>query len=148
MVFYIPRLMTTKVIFVCVNKACFIFLQAMGKALESTILSMVREIVFGVGFALLLPLKFGLDGVLYSIPLSDILTFLIAVFLIFQTYKELRGNEIKRDMSMNRVIAISREFGSGGRTIGRKDATKGCCVWLSGKGGTLNFVRRIIRNIC
>ena len=43
----------------CVNKACFIFLQAMGKALESTVLSMVREIVFGVGFALLLPLKFG-----------------------------------------------------------------------------------------
>lgn len=32
---------------------------------------------------------FGLDGVLYSIPLSDILTFLIEVFLIFQTYTEL-----------------------------------------------------------
>ena len=31
-----------------------IFLQAMGKALESTILSMVREVLFGVGFALLL----------------------------------------------------------------------------------------------
>ena len=37
----------------CVNKACFIFLQAMGKAVSSTLLSMVREIVFGVGFALL-----------------------------------------------------------------------------------------------
>ena len=61
----------------------------MGKALESTVLSMVREIVFGVGFALLLPLKFGLDGVLYSMPLSDILTFFIAAFLICQTYKEL-----------------------------------------------------------
>ena len=79
----------------CVNKACFIFLQAMGKALESTVLSMVREIVFGVGFALLLPLKFGLDGVLYSMPLSDILTFLIAVFLICQTYKELSGTTAK-----------------------------------------------------
>ena len=73
----------------CVNKACFIFLQAMGKAAESTILSMVREIVFGVGFALLLPRFFGLDGVLYSMPLSDILTFAIAVFLIIKTYKEL-----------------------------------------------------------
>lgn len=79
----------------CVNKACFIFLQAMGKALESTVLSMVREIVFGVGFALLLPLKFGLDGVLYSMPLSDILTFLIAVLLICQTYKELSGTTAK-----------------------------------------------------
>ena len=48
-----------------VNKACFIFLQAMGKAAESTALSMIREVVFGVGFALLLPRFFGLDGVLY-----------------------------------------------------------------------------------
>ena len=51
-------------IFACVNKACFIFLQAMGKAAASTALSMIREIVFGVGFALLLPMFFGLDGVL------------------------------------------------------------------------------------
>ena len=82
----------------CVNKACFIFLQAMGKALESTILSMVREIVFGVGFALLLPLKFGLDGVLYSMPLSDLLTFLIALFLIIQTYRELRTEKTGRTL--------------------------------------------------
>ena len=77
------------IILACVNKACFIFLQAMGKAAESTALSMVREVVFGVGFALLLPRFFGLDGVLYSMPLSDILTFLIAGYLICKTYREL-----------------------------------------------------------
>ncbi|MBR1478044.1 MAG: MATE family efflux transporter [Lachnospiraceae bacterium] len=88
------RIYLCMMIFACVNKACFIFLQAMGKALESTVLSMVREIVFGVGFALLLPLKFGLDGVLYSMPLSDLLTFLIAVFLIVQTYKELHTSDM------------------------------------------------------
>ena len=76
-------------VFACVNKACFIFLQAMGKAVESTVLSMIREILFGVGLALLLPLFFGLDGVLYSMPLSDLLTFVIAVVLIIQTYKQL-----------------------------------------------------------
>ena len=76
-------------ILACVNKACFIFLQAMGKAMESTALSMIREVVFGVGFALLLPVFFGLDGVLYSMPVSDILTFVIAAFLIYRTYQEL-----------------------------------------------------------
>ena len=76
-------------IFACVNKACFIFLQAMGKAAASTALSMIREVVFGVGFALLLPVFFGLDGVLYSMPVSDMLTFLVAVFLIRGTYKQL-----------------------------------------------------------
>jgi len=76
-------------IFACVNKACFIFLQSMGKAAASTALSMIREVVFGVGFALLLPMFFGLNGVLYSMPVSDVLTFIIAVFLIRGTYKEL-----------------------------------------------------------
>ena len=41
----------------CVNKACFIFLQAVGKALSSTLLSMFREVVFGVGLALLMKIK-------------------------------------------------------------------------------------------
>lgn len=86
------RIYLCMMILACVNKACFIFLQAMGKAVASTMLSMVREILFGVGFALLLPVIFGLDGVLYSMPVSDILTFLIAVFLIYRTYKELSKN--------------------------------------------------------
>ena len=73
----------------CVNKACFIFLQAVGKAFSSTMLSMVREVVFGVGFALLLPRFFGLDGVLYSMPVSDVLTFVIAAVMIVKTYREL-----------------------------------------------------------
>ena len=75
-------------ILACVNKACFIFLQAVGKALASTLLSMFREVVFGVGFALLLPVFFGLDGVLYSMPVSDILTFVISAVIIMKTYRE------------------------------------------------------------
>ena len=71
-----------------VNKACFIFLQAVGKALSSTLLSMFREVVFGVGFALLLPVFFGLDGVLYSMPVSDVLTFMISAVIIVKTYWE------------------------------------------------------------
>ena len=71
----------------------FIFLQAMGKAVSSTLLSMIREIVFGVGFALLLPLSFGLDGVLYSMPLSDFLTFIITLVLIIKTYRELGSKD-------------------------------------------------------
>lgn len=84
------RIYLCMMIFTCVNKATFIFLQAMGKAVASTMLSMVREIVFGVGFAILLPIFLGLDGVLYSMPVSDIITFIIALIIIKHTYKELR----------------------------------------------------------
>ena len=52
-------------------------------------LSMIREIVFGVGFALVLPLFFGLDGVLYSMPVSDILTAVVSAVIIIVTFKEL-----------------------------------------------------------
>lgn len=83
------RIYLCMVIMACVNKACFIFLQAMGKAAESTVLSMIREVVFGVGFAILLPVFFGLDGVLFSMPVSDILTFIVSVILITRTFKEL-----------------------------------------------------------
>jgi Na+-driven multidrug efflux pump len=72
-----------------VNKGTFIYLQAMGKAAVSTALSMVREVVFGVGFALLLPRFWGLDGVLYSMPVSDALTFILSVVVIVRTYKAL-----------------------------------------------------------
>lgn len=83
-------------ILACVNKACFIFLQAVGKALASTMLSMFREVVFGVGFALLLPVYFGLDGVLYSMPVSDILTFIISAIIIVKTYKELNTKGVQK----------------------------------------------------
>lgn len=65
-----------------VNKGTFIYLQSLGKAMQSSALSMVREVLFGVGWALVLPMFFGLNGVLYSMPVSDMLTFLIAVVLI------------------------------------------------------------------
>ena len=71
------------------------FLQAVGKALASTLLSMFREVVFGVGFALLLPVFFGLDGVLYSMPVSDILTFLISAIIIAKTYRELNAEGVQ-----------------------------------------------------
>ena len=62
---------------------------------ENTLLSMFREVVFGVGFALLLPVFFGLDGVLYSMPVSDILTFLISAVIIVKTYRELNAEPPK-----------------------------------------------------
>ena len=80
-----------------VNKATFIYLQSLGKAITSTVLSMVREVVFGVGFALILPISFGLDGVLYSMPVSDILTFIISLIVIVYTYQSLKPE--KKDVA-------------------------------------------------
>lgn len=88
------RVYLCMIVLACINKAAFIFLQAMGKAFASTVLSMIREVVFGVGLALLLPLFFGLDGVLYSMPAADILTFLAAAVVIGSTWHFLSRNDI------------------------------------------------------
>ncbi|MGN0386999.1 MAG: MATE family efflux transporter [Lachnospiraceae bacterium] len=83
------RIYLCMIVLATVNKGTFIYLQSLGKAMASMAISMIREVVFGVGFALLLPVFFGLDGVLYSMPLSDILTFIIAAIVIGKTYREL-----------------------------------------------------------
>lgn len=83
------RIYLCMMVLATVNKGSFIYLQAMGKAVESTLISMAREIVFGVSLPVIMPIFFGLDGILYSFPAADILTFVIALFVIRQTYKEL-----------------------------------------------------------
>lgn len=52
-------------------------------------LQLIGIFEFGVGFALLLPAFFGLDGVLYSMPVSDILTAVISAVVITMTYRQL-----------------------------------------------------------
>ena len=90
------RIYLCMMVLATVNKGTFIYLQALGRAFASTAISMIREVLFGVGFALLLPLWFGLDGVLYSMPVSDLLTFLICAVVIRYTYKALDAAQEKK----------------------------------------------------
>ncbi len=73
------------------NKGTFIYLQALGKALASTVVSMTREIIFGVFLPILMPMVMGLDGILWSFPAADALTFVIALVFIRNTFRELSG---------------------------------------------------------
>ncbi|MBR0043741.1 MAG: MATE family efflux transporter [Synergistaceae bacterium] len=86
------RIYLCMVILACVNKAAFIFLQSLGRPWLSTMLSLVREIIFGVGLTVLmpaLPFIYGLDGLLWSMPASDLLTFIISLIVIVKVYKQL-----------------------------------------------------------
>ena len=83
------RIYLCMMVLAMVNKGTFIYLQALGKAGPSMILSLVREIIFGVFLPILLPRFFGLDGVLYSFPTADVLTFILTVTVILQVYREL-----------------------------------------------------------
>ncbi len=80
------RIFLCMIILSCLNKGSMIFLQAMGKARTSSLLSMLREIVCGVGLPLLLPVFFGLNGILCFMGISDIITFAVSAPVIFFTW--------------------------------------------------------------
>ncbi|MBE6869614.1 MAG: MATE family efflux transporter, partial [Ruminococcus albus] len=48
---------------------------------------------------------FGLDGVLYSMPVSDILTFVVALFLIIRTYKEFSAERKSKPVNSSEPIS-------------------------------------------
>lgn len=128
------RIFLCMLILSCVNKGTFIFLQSLGKAKESTALSMMREILFGVGLPVLLPIFWGLDGILFFMPVAEIFTFIASVIVIVRTNSEL-SRPVKKESDAavyltenvrseqkpqtNFVITIGRSYGAGGRTVGR-----------------------------
>lgn len=83
------RVYLSMIVLACISKGTFIFLQSLGKAAASTLLSMAREIVFGVGLVLLLPQFFQLDGVIYSMPAADVLTAILSAVVLVRTYRSL-----------------------------------------------------------
>lgn len=140
------RIFLCMLVLSCVNKGTFIFMQSLGKVKQSTALSMMREIVFGVGLPLLLPVFWGLDGILYFMPVADVLTFIASAIVIARTNKELKCAETKTygataiepaaetakekavqnetAAAVNAVITIGRSYGAGGRSVGKAVARR------------------------
>ncbi len=87
------RIYLCMIVLSTINKGTFIYLQALGKVFASVLISLIREIVFGVFLPIVMPIFLGLDGLLLSFPVADILTFIITIFFINQTYKELGNNK-------------------------------------------------------
>ncbi len=124
--------------FACLNKGSFIFLQSLGKAKESSVLSVIREFVFGVGFTLALPMVWGLYALPLFMPTADAATFIAVAAALLRVKKELekpaaeeapeRGTEKFVPSSApaltDYIITIGRSYGAGGRSVGRQLAEK------------------------
>ena len=87
------RIYLSMIVLACINKAVFIYLQALGKAALSAGLSMVREIVLGVALPILLPMLYGLDGILYSMPCADLLTGVLTLGAVILIRRKLAQEE-------------------------------------------------------
>ena len=112
-----------------------IFFQAIGKSTKSAILSLSRQILFLIPSMIIFGKLFGIIGVLYSGPSADGLAFIISVILLIIEYKTLENvkynkqsvsSQINKEKLTDKhvIITISREYGSGGRYIGKLVADK------------------------
>ena len=112
-----------------------IFFQAIGKARKSAVLSISRQVAFLIPAMICFGAIWGLEGVLCAGPFADALAFVLAISLLIFEIRNLNkvpeiSNSIIDDTSTDNklnkkvVITISREYGSGGRYIGRLIADK------------------------
>ena len=71
------------------------YFSAIGKPIKGVILSLVRQVVVIVPLLYVLPMKLGLDGVLYAAPITDFVAFLLALGLIIFEFKNKSYKEHK-----------------------------------------------------
>ncbi|MBQ2938180.1 MAG: MATE family efflux transporter [Clostridia bacterium] len=112
-----------------------IFFQAIGKSVKSAILSLSRQILFLIPAMVIFSSLFGINGVLYAGPFADGLAFSIASILLILEIKNLGKARIKSQaindntnihskLNKHIIITVSREYGSGGRYVGKLIADK------------------------
>ena len=112
-----------------------IFFQAIGKSSKSAILSLSRQILFLIPAMVTFGSIWGIRGVLFSGPFADGLAFIIAAILLTLEVKHLGKAQVRKDaisdntitetkIDKNIIITLSREYGSGGRYIGKLIADK------------------------
>ena len=114
-----------------------IVIQSLGNVIKSTAVTFIRQIILLIPISLLLAFGFnqGLYGVLHAGCIADTICFFITIFILRSEYKKLNVQEKgevyqegKQSKSSYKgkhiVITISREYGSGGRFVGKLIAEK------------------------
>lgn len=107
-----------------------IFFQAIGKSIKSAGVSLSRQILFLIPAMVILGQLFGIRGVLYSGAVADGLAFIVSTILLILEVKGLTNQKSTKKIKINQtqidnkiqkhlVITLAREYGSGGRYIGK-----------------------------
>ena len=105
--------------------------QAVGKWKTSLLVAVIRFIVAFPAFCFILDAFFGADGLMWVQPIADTIALVLAAIL-FRYFKKSLAKHTENEQvidtvpltTTNRIITISREFGSGGRTVGKEVAAQ------------------------
>ncbi|MGN1013485.1 MAG: MATE family efflux transporter [Clostridia bacterium] len=114
---------------------CSIVFQSLGSVKKASFVSFLRQIILFIPLCLIISSRVGLMGALYAGPIADAICFVIVTILFIFEYKKIGKekttshalvDDTNSDNVLNTkvIITISREYGSGGRYIGRMVADK------------------------
>jgi len=109
-----------------------VVIQSFGNVKKATLISFIRQILLFIPIALVLTHFMGLYGALYAGPIADGICFICVLFIFGSEYKKIGKVENAKEieelnvsskkvgtLSKNIVVTISREYGSGGRYVGK-----------------------------
>ena len=65
------------------------FFPSIGKAIKGAIVSLAKQILFLFPLLLILPRFFGLEGVIYATPVTDLLAFCVAIIFLIHEFKHM-----------------------------------------------------------
>lgn len=125
------RIFLSLVTFTCIIKMTSIFFQAVGKPAQAVISSMIRDIVCFIPLILILPIFFGIEGILFAAPIADFIAMIVAASLtvsflksLDMDYAEEKREAVLKPSRQGIIITIAREHGSSGKQIGKLVAQK------------------------
>lgn len=87
---FAEKTMRTFLMMVVLNGAQMIianYFSAIGKPIKGVILSLTRQVLLIIPLMLILPIFLGLDGVLYAAPITDFISFILAVTMAAIEFK-------------------------------------------------------------
>lgn len=130
------RIFLALVIFTCTIKMSSIFFQAVGKPVFAVLTSLIRDIICFVPLICVLPIFYGVNGILASAPIADLLAMLVTAGLTVAFFIGIKKMEAKSSATNGQdstvikpskdgvIITIARQHGSSGKQIGKIVAEK------------------------
>ena len=97
------RIYLSLVILTGLQRTSSVFFQALGKPIQATILSLVRDLVLLVPLTIILPMALGMDGFFYSAPIADGVAFILTLSLTLAEYHQLDQKEQENQKKLTLV---------------------------------------------
>ncbi len=82
--------------------------QSMGKMVKASIISLSRQILLMIPAASILPLYLGIDGVLFAGPVTDGLSFVLALVLVYREFHHLTAKDQARTIELSMPAEVNR----------------------------------------